>query len=715
MQITKLEIENFLSHEHTELSLANLGLVLIEGENGVGKSTLFEAPHWGFFGTTPRGLRGDEVIRLDSHKKPVNNTRVAISLDVDGHDIRIERHRQHHKFNNKLLVFANGKEITCGAGDRETQAKINELLQIDEDSFVSAVMFPQGAAGFASLSDSEQKSVLDKILGTGRFAVAQERLKGKVKRVESAILESKSTRIAKQSQISQLESNVNDLEEKHVLFCNQKGFNIEQAQTKIGTVEATSIPNDTTLDAKIGDIRSTITARNLNAKYAQLQVAQAKYQEIDKQLATEKARLDTIQKQLASAGPEPQKPRPIDELTAISGEITDLTAKVAMALRDKRGCDEDLAIAIGANQLRDKATNCNHCGQTLTQEGRDRLFGKANETIESLKQKSKELEEFLAHKQPLLAANRKTHEEQQRVLLAHRTWQNKTESASQITQLASAVNILTMSQATARGDYDREAREYKAGYDEVTALNGTLAQLSQQKQAQEVALANWKRQIDQLRADLERIKNEQSPYEPLHRKAVADLKSAKNSVGMSETIEKALTQDVKYLEFWVEGFGHAGVKSLLLDTVTPFLSYRASEYLELLTNSSAKIEFCTQKTLASGEKRDKFEVQVSYDHGADTYKGVSGGEKRRVDLAALFALGDLAASRSLAPIRLRLLDEPFDNLDSQGAEAVVQILREKIVDRCGTCLVITHDDNLKGLIDKRIVVVKENGISRILP
>jgi ABC-type multidrug transport system ATPase subunit len=58
-----------------------------------------------------------------------------------------------------------------------------------------------------------------------------------------------------------------------------------------------------------------------------------------------------------------------------------------------------------------------------------------------------------------------------------------------------------------------------------------------------------------------------------------------------------------------------------------------------------------------------------------------------------------------------LLDEPFNGLDGLGAEQVVDAIRKLVVPKSGTVLVMTHDDNLKQLIDDRITIVKEHGIS----
>jgi DNA repair exonuclease SbcCD ATPase subunit len=175
------------------------------------------------------------------------------------------------------------------------------------------------------------------------------------------------------------------------------------------------------------------------------------------------------------------------------------------------------------------------------------------------------------------------------------------------------------------------------------------------------------------------------------------------------TIEDKLQYD----EFWVRGFSRSGVVSLLLDQITPELNHRANEYLDVLTGGKAWVEFSTKTTLSNGEQREKFSVIVNYDNGAGMYGGISGGEMRRVDIAILLALGDVAASRAHAPVRFRLFDEPFDNLDALGKERVVALLQEKIVPKVGTLLVMSHDEELKAMFDQRIVVEKHNGVSSL--
>lgn len=174
----------------------------------------------------------------------------------------------------------------------------------------------------------------------------------------------------------------------------------------------------------------------------------------------------------------------------------------------------------------------------------------------------------------------------------------------------------------------------------------------------------------------------------------------------SQSLE-AETKYAENIEFWVTAFGNQGIKSVLLDSVTPYLNERGNYYLSKLTDNSIELEFTTQQQLKNGDKKDKFSVSVTNENGDDDYKGNSGGEKKRIDIAINMALQDLMQSRSHKNIDLIVYDEVFESLDEIGSETVIQLLQEK-ARTCGTVLVVTHNYELKKLFTKSLIVRKEN-------
>lgn len=162
----------------------------------------------------------------------------------------------------------------------------------------------------------------------------------------------------------------------------------------------------------------------------------------------------------------------------------------------------------------------------------------------------------------------------------------------------------------------------------------------------------------------------------------------------------------------VKVFGPAGIRAHLLDTVTPFLNARTSDYLSALSDGNITAVWSTLTKTAKGELKEKFSIDVAHAKGGASYGLISGGEKRKVRLATALALQDLVASRATKPIDLWVGDEIDDALDPAGLERLMVILERKARER-GTVLVISHNE-LKDWCDNVLTVVKTGkGQSRI--
>jgi DNA repair exonuclease SbcCD ATPase subunit len=177
-----------------------------------------------------------------------------------------------------------------------------------------------------------------------------------------------------------------------------------------------------------------------------------------------------------------------------------------------------------------------------------------------------------------------------------------------------------------------------------------------------------------------------------------------------EAVEKA-KQALAIAEDAVKVFGPAGVRAHILDTVTPFLNDRTSEYLGALSDGAITAVWSTLGTTAKGELREKFNIEVKHSKGGDSFASLSGGEKRKVRLACFMALQDMVATRASKPIDLFIADEIDQALDESGLERLMGVLETKARER-GTVLVISHH-SLSDWIDNVITVVKEGGTSRV--
>ena len=174
---------------------------------------------------------------------------------------------------------------------------------------------------------------------------------------------------------------------------------------------------------------------------------------------------------------------------------------------------------------------------------------------------------------------------------------------------------------------------------------------------------------------------------------------------------KDSSEELHYLNFWKEGFGNQGIKSLLLDEVVPILNDRVSYYASALLDDAIVVEFDTETTLKSGETRDKFNIKLTIAGEEVDYKNCSSGEKRRIDVSILLALQNLIFARSASSSNLIIFDEVFDSLDRIGIERVINLLEEESKDK--TIFVISHIADLQSYFNNCIIVKNTNGVSSL--
>lgn len=225
-------------------------------------------------------------------------------------------------------------------------------------------------------------------------------------------------------------------------------------------------------------------------------------------------------------------------------------------------------------------------------------------------------------------------------------------------------------------------------------------------------LSASRRRESAIRMRFQEKQQEESPFSKLLQETERKILCQLETIAKSKSRVRGLQLEVDHLEFWRTGFSNKGLKSYILQSVTPFLNERVNYYAQVLTGGDIKVEFSTQTVLKSGEIREKFSVVVTNRIGADTYAGNSGGEKSRADLAINYTLSDLVSARARRPFPQRFLDEPFESLDESGVESVMELLADMVLES-GSIFVVTHQDVMKGLFNKQIKVEKVNGETRI--
>lgn len=181
-----LRISGFLSYRDTvELDFNTFDLACISGHNGAGKSSLLDAITWSLFGEA-RG-KGSDIINLNQDVKAAE---VAITFQHEGNTYRVQRTLPRNKSTVLEFQIKNGNEwkpltekIT-----RDTQARIQQTLRLDYETFVNASFFLQGKADqFTQQNAAKRKEVLSNILGLEAWEEYRNRTAERRKAIEREV------------------------------------------------------------------------------------------------------------------------------------------------------------------------------------------------------------------------------------------------------------------------------------------------------------------------------------------------------------------------------------------------------------------------------------------------------------------------------------------------------------------------------------------------
>ena len=91
----------------------------------------------------------------------------------------------------------------------------------------------------------------------------------------------------------------------------------------------------------------------------------------------------------------------------------------------------------------------------------------------------------------------------------------------------------------------------------------------------------------------------------------------------------------------------------------------------------------------------------------------SGGERKRVDLALMFALYDTCVATRGQITNLLVLDEIDKELDKSGVEDYVGLIINDLSNRVGSILCISHKEDIGYAFPAQIKIKKDNNCSRV--
>lgn len=679
-----IHIQNFLSIQDIELSLNNRGLVLLNGRNldnnslnnnGAGKSSILEAIVYALYGRTLRGLKGDAVV----HRLVGKDTQVILDItDDDGTPYRIARYRKHAANKSKSLLYRCGMDITPKS-EADFERYITNLLQADYSTFTASLLYSAESFKFSTATDSEIKKTFDTMLGLNVLSKALELTRSQLKDTTKELTSLRDKKSDCEEQLVTLLDKEQQLQSLQQKFDSDKAVKVQQLKESIVVLQE----------------KSQLLRQEQDSLQQQVVEAKNKWEIVTKQIdvkADELTQLDELKDELRKLEAEHdelalKKSTCTKSITINDHEIERLQKSIDAAqtkinkLEKKK---QDLTLTIGQP--------CPTCGTPLTAEKIEPARRRYDDDIQ-------ELRDDIANTQSSISTIRK-------------------DIASQNDQIAALDNqiqeVLDTKQEFQRvlkvceslkSDLDEEMKQ-------ADQLKDQWYQLQTQFQAKKVEVISNDDLISQIQQNLKSTRSEKNPYTDLLIDVQLDTLSTKEKIGKLTLDINIKERLEKCLKFWEVAYSNQGIKSFILDDITPFLNRRVNWYLTKLAAGQIEAIFSTRTTLKSGGESERFSLTITNRDGGDQYSANSSGEKKRIDLAINLALQDLVASRSSKKINIVMFDEVFDALDENGIDSVVSLLQELSQEK-STILVVTHNEHLRSYFSTCVTVVKENGFSYI--
>ena len=185
-------------------------------------------------------------------------------------------------------------------------------------------------------------------------------------------------------------------------------------------------------------------------------------------------------------------------------------------------------------------------------------------------------------------------------------------------------------------------------------------------------------------------------------KEIEDSKELLNT--KKEDLDK-LENELPYYDFWVTAFGDSGIRKFIIDGIIPALNSRIAYWLQFLIDGKIKLEF-------NNELEEIIQRNPS-DGDPFVYHAMSGGERRRLNLAVSQAFAHVMMLNSGICPSLVFLDEVTTNIDPIGVLGVYNMIIELAKNR--QVFITTHDQNLLDLLEgcELINLEKQGGFTSL--
>lgn len=257
MRLLHCAVENFGSYKHLELDLSNIGLGLIYGRTGSGKSTIPDMACWVLYGQTAKDGAVDEVRSWQSPGEPTSG---ILTIELPDGKITITRVRGKQPQNDLYWTEESSPDtLQRGKDINDTQRKLNKRLGVDADLYISGSYFhefsPSGS--FFTAKAKERRELFEGIADLSLSARLSESVASNRKSVKSELSELLRTFDQASGRLEALKLELNRSVSSESAWAKKQVSYVQHLKVKAETFEQDKASRIERLSAELKELRGS--------------------------------------------------------------------------------------------------------------------------------------------------------------------------------------------------------------------------------------------------------------------------------------------------------------------------------------------------------------------------------------------------------------------------------------------------------------------------
>lgn len=695
--LKSLRLSQFLSHRETTINFSPEDKLLLDGDSGSGKSSIFEAIIWSLYGV---GRSGNASLVQRGGKS------ATVHLELtDGQTVFVITRSISAKGKHTLVATIDGVAHP-ETRIRELQSWIEkELTGASYLLFVNSIAYLQGGSEtFVTQTAARRKDLLLEIVRAGDFEDYYEKTKTALEKVHLEKLEASN----KNNEIAAWYVHAQAKVLKKSDFINQ----LEAAREKIKDNEA-----------RLTEITKELATKKQAENIAEVAENSAKEAQKDAREAENAFfEAEEVVKRLGRLAETEITLKKVSEMTAIlDDQISAADLGIMEEINKRQVLSEKISQKPAVNDYTSTLTSLDRQAKAIHsreecpagdacphQKGKGKLLASITEEVinitlkmtaekRALKQWQKEYDALpQGH---LIGAGeitalRKTKADRQRL----------NEERSQLEKEIAGIPFLTTI-ANSKGEKEARMKE-KIQICEVATKTAFEAKNSIDAEAI--------KELEREEKDVRRCIKEGREVEASWVGDIAVIKDIENQMPkaqeelrvLAETVEEKGRQEHK-LTLLKDAFGSKGIRSIIVDYLLPSLETKINEILSQMSDFQVHLDTQQEKADGDGNKEGLF-ITVCNEVGEEMdFNLYSGGEKLRIVVAITEGLASLTKK-----IGFRMMDEVIHSLPQEATMNFTEVL-QKLQGKYPQMLMISHLQEVKDMFERVIYVKKHNGITTI--